>query len=443
MSSVSGIVNKLYKTIKTDRIDWNAFDNILSGVEDINIINDEDETILTEILQDEYFYKNGSSMPDVIRHFLNHGYDVTANEGRNGGSPLSELCWTSYDKYILDAAKVLLDAKAPIEYKSIYDEPDEELSGVIGSIAWKLSGAWAVDKDYDWANTMEAYYNIAEAAKEGKDYNEISSHIDCVGRTLSGVSVISEFTNSILPENGIFKFNDSLVLWFGDMPLVVSKYITLIVDRLIVKNQEDSLQSVDEYFNEIIGSKLTKIQYVNSSMCFLNFSNGKRITFAHQSIGDEITGVVAISSDELEDIEKMKFNFIRRNHNITYSDSATAYEEEALAFIGAEDSYMLYTVPVNDRMYGLECIKVKRELLSEFNLQFPIHDQEKIDIYKTGEKATAIRIKYGTEYLYIKSSEYIGLEIALSGQLINPHDRNTYNLYFGKHIKFEIIGNDL
>lgn len=51
-------------------------------------------------------------MPAAVQHFLNAGYDVLANDGRNGVLALKQLRRTSYDKYIHDAAKVHLDAES-------------------------------------------------------------------------------------------------------------------------------------------------------------------------------------------------------------------------------------------------------------------------------------------------------------------------------------------
>lgn len=111
---ISDSVSKLSAITDQTPIDWDAFDSVLKGLEDINAYDEHDEeTILSEFMMDGEFYKRGSILADVVRHFLACGYDVSANDGLNGGLALHSLCWSSYDHYVLEAAKVLMNAGAP------------------------------------------------------------------------------------------------------------------------------------------------------------------------------------------------------------------------------------------------------------------------------------------------------------------------------------------
>lgn len=150
---ISDSVSKLSAITDQTPIDWDAFDSVLKGLEDINAYDEHDEeTILSEFIMDGEFYKRGSILADVVRHFLACGYDVSANDGLNGGLALHALCWSSYDHYVLEAAKVLMNAGAPVKYRTSGDDPNEEPECLLGSISWKISGAWMADKDYAWAN---------------------------------------------------------------------------------------------------------------------------------------------------------------------------------------------------------------------------------------------------------------------------------------------------
>lgn len=62
-------------------------------------------------------------------------------------------------------------AGAPVKYRTSGDDPNEEPECLLGSISWKISGAWMADKDYAWANILEAYYAMTEANIAGKDFN--------------------------------------------------------------------------------------------------------------------------------------------------------------------------------------------------------------------------------------------------------------------------------
>lgn len=150
---ISDSVSKLSAITDQTPIDWDAFDSILKGLEDINAYDEYyEETILSEFIMDGEFYKRGFILADVVRHFLACGYDVSANDGLNGGLALHSLCWSSYDHYVLEAAKALMNAGAPVKYRTSDDDPNEEPECLLGSIGWKISGAWMADKDYAWAN---------------------------------------------------------------------------------------------------------------------------------------------------------------------------------------------------------------------------------------------------------------------------------------------------
>lgn len=109
---ISDSVSKLSAITDQTPIDWDAFDSVLKGLEDINAYDEHDEeTILSEFIMDGEFYKRGFILADVVRHFLACGYDVSANDGLNGGLALHSLCWSSYDHYVLEAAKVLMNGE--------------------------------------------------------------------------------------------------------------------------------------------------------------------------------------------------------------------------------------------------------------------------------------------------------------------------------------------
>ena len=115
--SICDIVHELTEITSQPEVDWTALDAELSSLEDINYLDEQyEETILTEFISGGDFYQRGEILVKAVKHFLENGYDVLAHEGRNGGLALGALCWASYDQYILDAAKVLLDAGASIHF---------------------------------------------------------------------------------------------------------------------------------------------------------------------------------------------------------------------------------------------------------------------------------------------------------------------------------------
>ena len=159
--------------------DFDGAKKLLHQGLDINLITDPDgETLLSEIIMDcEAFdpcvyciSKDCESclvdrddeqvsrhyLLEIIRFFLDNGYDVTMNNGRHGAEALSALCWSTYDKAILEAAELLLDAGA---------DPlclDVDGNNVLYSIDWKLSGCLH-ERDAEQVELFTALYDLVKA----------------------------------------------------------------------------------------------------------------------------------------------------------------------------------------------------------------------------------------------------------------------------------------
>ncbi len=269
-------------------IDWTAFDNTLRNLEDINILDDDsEETILSKYITDGDFYGRGEILPIAVQHFLSNGYDVHAHNGKNGGLALSALCWSSYDRSILEAAKMLMNAGAPVIYSSQDDEPDEEPRGLFYSISWKDAGAWEVDKDYTWANILEAYYSMAEAYAAKKDYCSILCYLDCIGAEVTAIFADKDDSDNLSFANEyIRQLGNSLVIFFDDKPLVINTYIELVVNPIYVSDNRELLVDVSKAFSPLIGAKLTDVKYTDAAACSFYFSNGVRLLLASRDAVD-------------------------------------------------------------------------------------------------------------------------------------------------------------
>ena len=68
---ISDSVSKLSAITDQTPIDWDAFDSVLKRLEDINAYDDQyEETILSEFIMDGNFYNRGTTLADIVRHFL-------------------------------------------------------------------------------------------------------------------------------------------------------------------------------------------------------------------------------------------------------------------------------------------------------------------------------------------------------------------------------------
>ena len=232
--------DKLCKIISAKTVDWDRFDLALRTISDINVSYDGD-TILSELYHD---CPDGTVLVEVTKRFLKNGYDVSANNGLNGSQCLHNLCWATFDRYILDAAKLLLAVGARTDLPLDMDEENSsEDSGVKGSISWRLGGDW-VEGDYTIANIFEAYWEVVEACEAGKDFQAISVFDECVDETLARVDLIPTGENcSVVQYGPLSLFDGQLVMWFGSKPLVVSKYIDFVIRQPLKNRKSTSMNS--------------------------------------------------------------------------------------------------------------------------------------------------------------------------------------------------------
>ena len=425
---IGKITEELCKSISRNGIDWNTFEAVLSSVEDINIFDSDcEETILSELLLSDDFYNNGSLMPDIIRSFIKHGYDVRANDGINGGLCLSKLCWSSYDKYVLDAAKVLLDAGAPIDYASSDDETDDDGSGgVLGSIAWKLSGLWCIDGDYSAANIFEAYYSMIKAVRDGKDYREISSYLDCIGLRLDKVSAaVDDCECKYLTEGELIKYSGDLFMYFEGKPLKVSKYADFVIDPINARENENNAVDVIKDFTEVIGSRLVNVKFMDQSICCFDFENGKRIIFTSLGVGEGNR----IGAFEIRDING-RIDYERLNvKKICMSmgnGRANHYDEKSMALFTDEGCVIVFPVENGGAKFTLDSVICSEEAAAEYKHHLPLGRPKEIQSYQTDGKTSAIVFRCDEGYLYLVSKEYNNIEVFLSDEAFDPTENKDF-----------------
>lgn len=437
---ISDAVSKLSAITDQAPVDWSAFDSVLEGLENINAYDDQyEETILSEFIMSGDFYNRGTVLTNSIRHFLSCGYDVFANEGRNGGLALCALCWSSYDQHILDAAKVLMNAGAPVNYRSKEDDPNEKPEGLIGSINWKLSGAWMVDKDFGFANTLEAYYAMAEANLAGKNYNSIDHYFVCIGKPLTAVSAVKSGDVTALQEEGaISVYTEPLIMWFGDKPLVVSCYTDFVVNPVYVDDKKADLSDVTAVFSSLVGATLQEVQYIGTTICYFEFSNGKRLLFASRDIGKRNRiGTFEIRTVSTKvDIEQLNIDCFCGINGRAFASTVTDYSEDAIALFCDDAAYLLYLCPGIAGRYQFGLCPCSRELLTEYTRQYPLTQPTKTSCMYEQNDLSAVRLDYAEGYLYMRATEYYDIELQLSDKLYDPLEYSVLPRKGGKHMEF-------
>lgn len=197
-------------------------------------------------------------LPAVVRFFLENGYDVTRDGGKFGAEALEALCWSSSDKLILEAAKLLLDAGAdPLVIM-------EDREDVFAAIDWVSAGCIPVDEDLELECLYAAYYDIAEGKTKGLDYNKIQWWDAAAGKEIKRVlSCAPSGENAVFTvSTGVHQYencfaNDMILDCDGTM-LAVSQYCHAYVDPC--KIPENPIDLSDKLEN-IIGKKIVDVQF--------------------------------------------------------------------------------------------------------------------------------------------------------------------------------------
>ncbi len=438
--TISNAASKLSEITAKTPVDWDAFDAVIRELDDINVYDAQnEETILTEFIMDGGFLGRGELLIEAIRHFLACGYDVSANEGLNGGLALSALCWSSYDRHVLDAARVLMNAGAPVNFRTVDDDPNDEPEGLLGDIGWKLSGAWMADRDFALANILEAYYVMTEANLAGKDYTSIDTYFPCLGKPLTAISAVkSGNTAAIKSEGTISVFSEPLVLWFEDKPLVASCYTDFVVNPVYVGDNKANLSDVTAVFSSLVGTTLQKIQYVDTTICYFEFSNGQRLFFASRNIGNRkwVGSFELRTADGEVNIEKLNVNCLCGTNGRTYANDVTTYIEDSLALFSDDTAYLLYLRQGTHDKYRLGICQCARELLTEYRRQYPLKSPSQISCTYEQNNLQAIRLDYPEGYLYIVATGFYEMELQLSEKLYEPLAYSSLPSPLGKHIEF-------
>ncbi len=264
----------LRKELNKKRIDWDIVRELLEKNKDLINEIDGDESTLSDCF--DYFFENGKECVKLTQLFLEAGFDVAANGGRNGSTCLHRLCWSLYDQYIVEVAELLLEASADPTINLDPDEEDEDDNGVLSSIGFKL-GYWSVGSGneeltkigyLDDANIFEAYYLMVERFLAGKEYKGIRAFGNILGSTVRKVQRVSKFVADEDDEK-----RTSYILDCGDKTLEIRDYGDFIVNPYACEDVIET-EDVSEMFRPIIGATIKGLRFKDMHEGKLSFENG-------------------------------------------------------------------------------------------------------------------------------------------------------------------------
>lgn len=308
--------NQLIELFRAGVPDFDAAEELIRQGADINAIgNDDSENILSEILSG-YWWSNygdticegcdncyktlcdnceqnpnlnpnlGVSMCAIIRFFLDHGFDVNKRDGCFGAQCLWALTLSTFDRYMIEATKLLFDAGA--KNRSISNNEDEtpwDFIATEGSYQGTCEHAHAT------ANVFEAVYQIYQAIEDGRPYSGIDSYEEAVGKRILKVLAERDGNNPIFfainrPE---FKktncYTQPLYFVYDGGVLITTQHADFWADTILPTKD---FIDVSEHFGGIVGNAIKSFTYCHRSVIKGTTHYGQPITTIEMDSGQKV-----------------------------------------------------------------------------------------------------------------------------------------------------------
>ena len=256
-----------------------------------------DDYLLSELLWEYGFIDEtkldkplGEYLLDMLRFALDNGLDLSVDDGAYGSECLCALRFLyKTDEYILEAAKLLLDAGI----RQVADTNGEEPRGCI---ATEASFFRVCEHVFPLANLFETLFLILDRAATGKEYRNIYAYSSAIGKSITEITASgdqpiqpTEYKNEKKEYTHFFQNNISI--WFGNERLCINKYSDIWCEKFQNDIPLKAESSVSELFQDCLGTIITRISFdyhevQDATTCFtipevtLVLDNGKRISFS-------------------------------------------------------------------------------------------------------------------------------------------------------------------
>ena len=312
--------NKLIELFRSGAPDFVTAEKLIRQGADVNAMGkDPDENMLSEILQGYWWTKSGDDIPEkcdfceegdceecksnvdknpelgqamcqIIQFFISHGFDVNMFGGCYGAQCLYALTLSTFDRYFLEATKILFDAGAKNRNTS-YDERCD------GGTPWEFVGTEGSYQDtcehnHSLGNIYEAVYQMYLAVDEGRPYSGIDTYEASVGKKVLKVVADRDgekpffysMNLSNFKKDNCYKNNLYFVLDGG--VLITTQYADFWVDSEIQIN--DGVD-VSEYFPGVVGEIIKQFKFDHRSVVKGTTHYGQPITTIEMESGNSVT----------------------------------------------------------------------------------------------------------------------------------------------------------
>ncbi len=328
--------DKLIKLFRSGKPNFDAAEELIRQGADINAIGKcDDENILSEILNGYWWSAHGdtfidacdncdenhcetcehnqnlnpnlgASMCAIIRFFLDHGFDVNKCDGCFGAQCLYGLTLSTFDRYMIEATKILLDAGAKNRTTSptsnYENETPWDFIGTEGSYQGTCEHNHAI------ANIFEAVYQVYQAVEEGKPYNGIDSYEIAIEKKV--LKVLSEvnmdkptFFTMDLPEfHKDNCYTQTLYFVYEGGVLITTPYADFWTDTIL---PTVDLIDVSDRFDGIVGNSIKGFTYDHRTVVKGTTQYGQPITTIEMDSGHKVR--FSINFGEVKEEERAAF----------------------------------------------------------------------------------------------------------------------------------------
>lgn len=323
--------DKLISLFRSGAPDFEAAEELIRLGADVNAMGPaDDENILSEILFGYYWSKHGDKISDacahcnqthcqdckhnldlnphlgpsmcaIIRFFLAHGFDVSKCDGCYGAQCLLALTHSTYDRFMIEGTKLLLDAGA--KNRTVSPTSTDADDTPLGCISAEGSFQGIVEHRHSSANIYQAIYQIYQAIEGGKSYGGIDSYEIAVGKKIQKVLVEKKdgqpiFFSMDLP--GFQKdhcFTQPLYFVYEGGALITTQYADFWTDTVL---PNIDLVDVSEYFEGIVGNVIQRFVYDHRSVIKGTDHYGQPITTIEMDSGHRIRFSINFGEVEAE-----------------------------------------------------------------------------------------------------------------------------------------------
>jgi hypothetical protein len=286
--------------------DENVLSGIIEGYRDSRIDEDRERC---GACKKEYedcigcpFDKNpelGPSLLKVIRFFLDHGFDVNKDNGRYGAQCLAALVLSTFDRYMIDATKLLLHAGA--QNIDAYCDEDSTPMGWMGDEASYQNTCW---HDYSLGNIYEAVYQVYVAAEAGRPYDGVDSYESSIGkRILRVLAEVEPGTETFFSVDDPTSRHDNcftcnLYFMYDGGFLKTTRYASFWVDTEL---PDSAFTDVSDRFLPLIGAEIESFSFGHHSIVKGTTHYGQPITTIRMDNGSSVAFTINFGEVEKED----------------------------------------------------------------------------------------------------------------------------------------------